>query len=132
MQTHFKRLQHPKRLQAALAAAIALAFCGPALAQDAQGVAQREVQRLARLRDASPGTVDFCSVVRLTDEPTPLARDAREVTCHFNFGTTSLAELEGAGWEVTNMTNDVNRNRWGYHTSTLAITVRKKRPAPQV
>ena len=47
--------------------------------------------------------------------------------CHFNFGSTSLAELEASGWKVAVQEQSAYTTRWGFQVETLALTIVKVR-----
>jgi hypothetical protein len=110
----------------------ALSLSNVALADDTRSeqerryVAARESERVARLRSSAIGTRDFCSITRSSSDP--VRQDGEEkVICHFNFGSTSLAELEASGWRVAAQEESANTTRWGFQVETVALTIVKVR-----
>ncbi|MDM0105622.1 hypothetical protein QTH97_11805 [Variovorax sp. J22R24] len=89
-------------------------------------LAAREAERVARLRSSAIGTRDFCSITRSSSDPAP-RDDEKKVTCHFNFGSTSLAELDAAGWKVAAQAQSAYTTRWGFQVETVALTIVKVR-----
>ncbi|MGJ7510157.1 hypothetical protein [Variovorax sp. GT1P44] len=89
-------------------------------------VAARESERVARLRSSAIGTRDFCSITRSSSDPVQKDGEGK-VTCHFNFGPTSLAELEAGGWKVAAQERSAYTTRWGFQVETVALTIVKVR-----
>lgn len=107
----------------------ALTLSNVALADDSASesesryLAARESERLARLRSSMVGTRDFCSITRSSGDSNPAPEQS--VTCHFNFGATSLKELEEFGWKVATKEKSAFSTRWGFQVETVTLTIVK-------
>lgn len=83
-----------------------------------------EAARVNAWRNAAIGSVDFCQSASLVETGRPLGLGD---TLHCNRGSTSIAELQNFGWEVTSTGRRPDTDFIGRSADDVSISVKKVR-----
>ncbi|SFM41818.1 hypothetical protein [Variovorax sp. OV329] len=98
------------------------------LQEDSARAAAREMearqQKIAWLRQAPIGSLDYCAVSVIVSQKKVASNDGGVVRCFL--GETSASELQANGWEMTNERRSVHPHSPGFEVEVVSTVVVKR------